>query len=1137
MANENDYIPEGSGPNGELQEGDDLKKESKDTLGSYLSKVTSESNKYAIAANPRIETTLTDSNKPAEFQTGGQDSTEGFTKTFSTNPKVEGGAVGNFETLSDSGKFNLGDFLDKNAQVDGHDLLRSIKPNKEPGEPGIGDSSGATALPTPVGAPKVQQLISGILKDGNRFDPTPGSSPYIEDGRFTEPGIPIAQGAFGVYNTTAARTTIDELKKVAHALMVKQTGHQKGKDTDPDGGSTILTTDVQRGADTLSVGHTRPINAFGAPERPSLDIDLKYNDVDGKALRSQRSYGALSSYREEFETSPISNAATAIAAFGEYLIGALIFTAVLELLEKLEKAKAPADPAAPSTLKKGHHKPVGSTLKLLHHLGIPALKNPPWLCAIYGIAAFFKLPASHLPTPDGKGIPAIPAPLPGSGDGGSGMEKVVLWFTTLVSSGALTDIFSNMLFGAGYYANMTRVVRRDLDVMVENLGAGAASGLGGGLVAIFELLTSLNRYNSWTFYVTLLKMGETWLNSYAPQARFDEIPLNGQTKVMLSRGNASRNDLAWRHRSAPALMLLNDKYVNAQLAFGMHPDYATSLHNRIGDAYSRNPKSPYYDKAGEGRKGQSRGLWGNKPTSATRLSRDQVVEIENELDSEYMPFYFHDLRTNEVIGFQAFLSDIKDSYSVSYAESGGYGRIDKVKIYQDTTRSINVSWTMIATSPQDFDSMWYSINKMVQMIYPQFSMGKSLRAGDKKFVMPFSQIPTATPVVRLRIGDIIRSNYSRFNLARLFGLSEIKPAPKGGGKAGDISSAPFDLSALSARESASKKKEDEDRKKYEEMDRTMASRFGGLPDSATDDKHGFVPGDVNWGKAILLASSAGYMTYDTNEGKEVPLGATDISTAKNVYSSNKPAEGATKVEATPFPSRPSAEGEVKILERIQLNPEDPESTGLPEPTGGVPGSYPLYLVQYKDRDDAADPYGPVSKKKHFHTYVVTTDALRPIKPEVDVSGEAPDPTVTLGKQITDIHDFFDPDNNAIVRSFEAAGGRGLAGVITSFDMDWNDSQWDMGGIGRRAPTMVKCSIAFSPIHDIVPGLDNNGMMRAMNYPVGGIAGPLGTDFFDPGGVPGDVPGLPAASKIKDASLDNLNNFKKSKKQGGEPGKG
>ena len=41
MANENDYIPEGSGPDGALQKGDDLKESSKDTLGSYLSAITS----------------------------------------------------------------------------------------------------------------------------------------------------------------------------------------------------------------------------------------------------------------------------------------------------------------------------------------------------------------------------------------------------------------------------------------------------------------------------------------------------------------------------------------------------------------------------------------------------------------------------------------------------------------------------------------------------------------------------------------------------------------------------------------------------------------------------------------------------------------------------------------------------------------------------------------------------------------------------------------------------------------------------------------------------------------------------------------------------------------------------------------
>ena len=83
--------------------------------------------------------------------------------------------------------------------------------------------------------------------------------------------------------------------------------------------------------------------------------------------------------------------------------------------------------------------------------------------------------------------------------------------------------------------------------------------------------------------------------------------------------------------------------------------------------------------------------------------------------------------------------------------------------------------------------------------------------------------------------------------------------------------------------------------------------------------------------------------------------------------------------------------------------------------------------------------------------------------------------------------------------------------------------------------MIKCSIAFSPIHDIVPGLDNNGMMRAMNYPVGSIAGPLGTDFFDPGGIPGDSPGIPSTGNLKDASLENREGFRKSKKSGGEGG--
>ena len=1138
MANEKDYIPEGSGPNGEFQEGDDLKKESKNTLGSYLSKITHERNHQPISDSPRIETSLTDSNKPAEFETGGQDGTESFTKTFASDPKTEGGAVGAFETLSNSGKFSLGDFLDKNAQRDGHDLLRSVKSNSEPGEPGIGNPAGATALPLPAGAAEVQKQISAILQNGNRFDPTPGSSPYIEDGRFTEPGIPITQGEFGVYNDSGARTTIEELKKVAHALMVKQTGERLGKGTDPDGGNTVLTTGVQRGADLLGTNHTRPINAFGAPDRVSLeDSTLTYNDVDGKPLKQQKSYGAMTSYREDFENSPISNITTAVGAFGEFLIGALIFTAILTLVEVLETGKPPSDPASPTTLKKGQFVPTGQTLRLLHALGIPSLDRPAWLCLIYGIAAFFAIPRALLPDPSGGGIPGLPA-IPGAPPA-TGFEKVVAWFTYTISTGSLVDIFENAMFGAGYYSNMTRVMRRDLNVLVEDIDFSDA---GSGIASLFRILTSLNSYNSWNFFTAMLKMGEVYLDSYSIRMPFNKLQINGQTRQILSRQSSTRNELAWRHRSSPALVLLNEKYNNAMVAYGFHENQAQMLHNKIGDAFSRSTKSPYYDAVGKGRKGQSRGTYASKQNVGNRFTREQVIEIENELDSEYCPFYFHDLRTNEVMGFQAFLSDVKDSYSVSYAESGGYGRIDKVKIYQDTTRSISVSWTMVATSPEDFDSMWYSVNKLISMIYPQFSMGKQVKSNSKKFIMPFSQIPTASPVIRLRIGDIVRSNYSRFNLARIFGLSEIKPAPPGGGAASVASSAPFDLTAGPARESARAKARKEDRKKYEAAEEEIKERFANFPSSPGDDKHGFVPGDPNWGKAILLPSSAGYLTYDTNAGKVVPLGSTDPKNAKNIHSNNSPPDGAIKVESTPFKSRPSTEGVVKVYERIIAVPSDLEALGVDvpqgEPTDGAEptSSYPIYFVQYEDPDDLADPYADVSKKKHFHTYVVTTDALRPIIPEIKIEPTAtPDPTISLDQQITDIHEFFDPKNNAIVRSFEAAGGRGLAGVITSFDMDWNESQWDMSAIGRRAPTMIKCSIAFSPIHDIIPGLDNNGMPRAMNYPVGNIAGPMGTDFHDPGGITADTPGLPKAKNLKDASKENRDNFTKSRKGGGEGG--
>ena len=155
-----------------------------------------------------------------------------------------------------------------------------------------------------------------------------------------------------------------------------------------------------------------------------------------------------------------------------------------------------------------------------------------------------------------------------------------------------------------------------------------------------------------------------------------------------------------------------------------------------------------------------------------RLDHKTVEDIESKLDAEYMPFYFHDLRTNEVTSFPAFLTSISDDFSVNWENTEGYGRVDPVKIYKSTHRKIAISFIMASTSPEDFDQMWVKINKLVTLVYPQWSEGTTLKNNETMFTQPFSQTLAASPIIRLRLGDLFRSNYSKFALARLFGLGQ-----------------------------------------------------------------------------------------------------------------------------------------------------------------------------------------------------------------------------------------------------------------------------------------------------------------------------------------------------------------------------
>jgi hypothetical protein len=100
------------------------------------------------------------------------------------------------------------------------------------------------------------------------------------------------------------------------------------------------------------------------------------------------------------------------------------------------------------------------------------------------------------------------------------------------------------------------------------------------------------------------------------------------------------------------------------------------------------------------------------------------------------------------------------------------------------------------------------------------------------------------------------------------------------------------------------------------------------------------------------------------------------------------------------------------------------------------------------------------------------------------------------KQFTSSFDSSNRVNNPFTAAQETTLGKGLAGFIKSLDVNSQDQLWETSVKGSKAPMAVKISITFEPIHDIPPGLDSDGAMRAPVYNTGRIINTLYGDVYD-----------------------------------------
>ena len=621
-----------------------------------------------------------------------------------------------------------------------------------------------------------------------------------------------------------------------------------------------------------------------------------------------------------------------------------------------------------------------------------------------------------------------------------------------------------------------------------------------------------------------------------------------QTRISKSRvvDGQTSSALAWRGNSVPGMYLVPRNVIKAAadmgtLAMGGNPVKGHTTSTLINKSYIN-----IIDILGK--------------ENANRIPTDVRRRMEDTLDAEYVPFYFHDMRTNEIIAFHAFLNSLSDSYSAGFSSNSGYGRIDPVRIYKSTSRSLSLSFYIAATSKEDFDEMWFKINKLTSLVYPQWSKGTTMKDADNnQIIQPFSQIIAATPLVRLRVGDVIKSNYSRFNLSRLFGVGESEfkiekdTYAAGGGASGAINTSGVEIMGKSLSDI--------------QIDTVFNALFGSpLAISPFSGDAGASAGDrmIN----SLVASTL------TLNGFVNPLGANLIlkelrnpddpasigdtfgtmnivqdnissvadllSGRRSPLSNSEPAAGyttrsfpilkpsvnigytlvlddgtTTKLRTTvPYRVLVTNIGRVTV-DKFSQGENSPTSSGFKDPNRTT--SKVQYTVKFFDVD--APNVGGKQMKVWHEDLMPNPDAMfsATVSPALDTIGTAAGllqtavnekvvkhmgiPADALRLTTTDAAEFMHPGNNSITRAFENSGGRGLAGVVRSLSYDWIDSSmpWEVDW-GSRGPKVCKVSINFDVIHDIPPGLDSSGYNRAPIYNVGKTMNDITGDPNPDGGL-------------------------------------
>ena len=929
---------------------------------------------------------------------------------------------------------NLKKLISKNASdsnLSGDSLLKevpknSISPIKSIGSPAAAPASGEGR------GNELLRLIHEQLTDGNMYSPDAGK-PFLKNsgGQNEEEvthGLFSIQRNLGTFDINGKRVSVSDMSAIAMSNLLRANGNNKGADLVIENKAlglasfTALTPFLrpeQFGATgnglefykfkTISAGGNAAEIARTATGQDDFIIKLGSNNnlitrgvppnndelpnLQSTPLNAG-SFAQVNTFLEPFAVG------TRFSSFSMFLLGAasvLIIVGValvIDFFSTFTKAKSAENSqdviSRPSTLQLGKHKksatdPNSLSDTMLEFLQITKTDYDFSECVELGIKLLFGIPVD-------ANVAGQPT--------------------------ALATVAINLLLSGGFYANFARNLISET-VSIANVFAKLGTGLTQSVETLLEAIDNILSSAIYRFIMIAAGVGDASLKS-----QFGMLDLTDRQKILPFSQSSKIDPYAYKKDEG------NVTKVNEGGGLGIY----RNLLYRWGGAESGQSSMSLKTFFAAQRK-LPQGVNTGNVNSGNRFltpNRSNVEEVENAIESEYMPFYIHDLRTHEIISMPAFITEFGENFTPSYNSVEGIGRQDPVRLYQKTERAVTFGFMLVAFNPDDHDHMWLTINKLVAMCYPQYSKGRIRQTEPDgsgnvtTFIQPFSQVQGASPMVRLRLGDVFKSNYSKFGLMRLFGA----------GTGNDFSVTKQNQDSVSVSD-AEKARDDADAAAVA----AVVKRF-----NDANPQGGLTPGDE------VILEEIGKPTSASGSKLKFSIEAGTIATIV----SYRPGKNAYKTK---------------------------KSKWIPAVKAG-------YIVSIRNQSDTIFV---AAESIRFYT-LEHAKKLKDVDTNL-IEARNKLEAAKRGQNSTPAGEFFSSENNAIVRSFETTRGRGVAGFITSIGLDYgmNSHTWDTSA-GKRAPKFVKISLGFTPITDLPLGLDYNGDIRNPSHPVGKYAGAFGDPY-------------------------------------------